>query len=281
MLRFNNGITSAGAALTNEVASPLDLNNPEAAWQELLARLPSVAHQFRHARAVIPFVHVPRHAFRTPQVTGRRWAMLPSAAGVIDPLLSTGFPLTLLGIFRLLELLETTSEGTAREAALTEYGRVTNAELDVTEQLVAALYASMNDAAIFKRLSLLYFAAASYSEAARRLGRPELAPGFLLHAHREFGSEVFACATLASGQPTDHEREALLQRIDRAIEPFDTAGLLDESRNSWYPVLADDLIAGASKLGATTDEIYRLLERCGFDSHRSIRSAAGPTRNSA
>ena len=38
----------------------------------------------------------------------------------------------------------------------------------------------MDDFELFKRLSLLYFAAASYSETARRLGRPELAPGFLL-----------------------------------------------------------------------------------------------------
>jgi tetracycline 7-halogenase / FADH2 O2-dependent halogenase len=281
MLRFNNGITSAGAALTSELASTLDLTNPEAAWQELLARLPSVANQFRRARAVIPFVHVPRLAFRTPTAHGRRWAMLPSAGGVIDPLLSTGFPLTLLGILRLLQVLETTAEGSERDAALNEYGRITNAELDVTERLVAALYASMNDPAIFKRLSLLYFAAASYSEAARRLGRPELAPGFLLHAHQTFGAEVFACATLASCQPIDRERDALMERIDRAIEPFDTAGLLDASRKSWYPVLADDLVAGAPKLKATTDEIYRLLERCGFDSHRSMRSAAGPTRNSA
>ena len=63
-------------------------------------------------------------------------------------------------------------------------------------QLVAALYANMADPALFKRLSLLYFAAASYSEAARRLGRPELAPGFLLHAHPRFGSELRACAAL-------------------------------------------------------------------------------------
>jgi FADH2 O2-dependent halogenase len=281
MLRFNNGITSAGAALTHQLASTLNLTNPEAAWQKLLARLPSVGNQFRHARAVMPFVHAPRLAFRSPQVHGRRWAMLPSAAGVIDPLLSTGFPLTLLGILRLLDVLETTSEGAERDAALTEYGRITNAELDVTEQLVAALYATMNDAAIFKRLSLLYFAAASYSEAIRRLGRPERAPGFLLHAHPQFGDEVRTCAALASSRLSDGTREALMERIDHAIEPFDTAGLLDESRKSWFPVLADDLIAGAPKLGATTDEIYRLLERCGFDIHRSMRSAAGPTRNSA
>jgi tetracycline 7-halogenase / FADH2 O2-dependent halogenase len=281
VLRFNNGITSAGAALTDGFASTLDLARPETAWNQLLAQLPSVGHQFQRARAILPFVHVPRLAFRAQRIRGQRWAMLPSAAGVIDPLLSTGFPLTLLGITRLLEVLETTSAGAQRDTALGEYARITEAELDVTEQLVAALYATMSDAALFKRLSLMYFAAASYSEAVRRLGRPGLAPGFLLHAHPRFGPEVLACATLASSPLTGEERDRLLGRIDRAIEPFDTAGLLDDSRKSWYPVLSDDLIAGAPKLGATVGETYRLLERCGFDVHHSNSSAAGPTRNNA
>ena len=63
------------------------------------------------ARAVLPFVHAPRLAFRSARVAGPSWALLPSAAGVIDPLLSTGFPLTLLGILRLVDLLERTSAG--------------------------------------------------------------------------------------------------------------------------------------------------------------------------
>src|SRR4029079_10716868 len=111
MLRFNNGITSAGAALTGPVAATLDVSHPEIAWHQLLDQLPSVRDQFRRARSVIPFVYVPQLAFRSSQIVGARWAMLPSAAGVIDPLLSTGFPLTLLGITRLLEILQSTSQG--------------------------------------------------------------------------------------------------------------------------------------------------------------------------
>ena len=268
MLRFNNGITSAGAALTDPVAARLDLSEREPAWRRLLATLPSVEDQFRDARPVLPFFHAPHLAFRSQHVCGTRWAMLPSAAGVIDPLLSTGFPLTLLGIGRLLDLLEGTSEGAEREAALQAYARVTQDELDVTEQLVAALYANMTDTTMFKRLGLLYFAAASYSEAERRLRRPELAPGFLLQAHPRFGVELRGCAALATARPQGSERDALLDRIDRAIEPFDTAGLLDEKRRSWYPVLAEDLVAGASKLEATADDVHRLLDRCGFNAAR-------------
>jgi tetracycline 7-halogenase / FADH2 O2-dependent halogenase len=95
MLRFNNGVTSAGAALTDPLAASLVAAEGAPAWHRLLATLPSVADQFRSARAVLPFVHTPRVAFRSRRVSGPAWALLPSAAGVIDPLLSTGFPLTL------------------------------------------------------------------------------------------------------------------------------------------------------------------------------------------
>jgi FADH2 O2-dependent halogenase len=264
ILRFNNGLTSAGAALTDPIADSIAAADGEAAWQRLLERLPSVRDQFLRARATLPFVHAPRLSFRSARAAGSTWALLPSAAGVIDPLLSTGFPLTLLGVLRLADVLERTSPGPERDAALAAYERDTLRELDATEGLVAALYATMTDPALFKRLALLYFAAASFSEAARRLGRPALAPGFLLCDHPIFGPEMAACAALAASASSAEDRRALAARIDRAIEPFDIAGLLDRRRRDWYPVLAADLAAAAPKLDATSAEIHRLLERSGF-----------------
>jgi tetracycline 7-halogenase / FADH2 O2-dependent halogenase len=264
ILRFNNGLTSAGAALTDPVAAALRASDGAAAWDRLLETLPSVAEQFRAARAVLPFVHTPRLAFRSARVAASSWALLPSAAGVIDPLLSTGFPLTLLGISRLVNLLERTTPGAERDAALRDYERATLAELDATERLVAALYATMSDPPLFKRLSLLYFAAASFSETVRRLGRADLAPGFMLSAHPAFGPELDACSRLAASTPRGAARASLESRIDAAIEPFDTAGLLDRGRRDWFPVLAADLLASRSKLRATEVEIRRLLERNGM-----------------
>ncbi len=278
MLRFNNGLTSAGAAVTAALASELVLHDGASAWDRLLERLPSIRAQFAGARAVTPFVHAPRIAYRSQVVCGDRWALLPSAAGVIDPLLSTGFPLTLLGIRRLVEALAGTWDGAGRDEALATYQRQTLRELDATERLVAALYASMDDFALFKRLCLLYFAAASYSEAARRLGRHELAPGFLLCDHAAFAG---ACAAICEavrppaamsvqaltrgGAARRDGREAVMAAIERAIEPFDLAGLADRRRRDWYPVLADDLMASRHKLNAGADEIVALLERCGFE----------------
>jgi FADH2 O2-dependent halogenase len=190
---------------------------------------------------------------------------------VIDPLLSTGFPLTLLGILRLLDILESTDEGPEREAGLRAYAQATHDELEATERLVAALYANMADPPLFKRLTLLYFAAASYAETAWRLGRRELAPGFLLHAHPQFGAELRACSESALRTIDGIAREALLTRIDRAIMPFDVAGLLDRSRRDWYPVLAEDLVTNGSKLNTSSVEIERLLERCGFTRGPGLR----------
>jgi FADH2 O2-dependent halogenase len=87
-----------------------------------------------------------------------------------------------------------------------------------------------------------------------------------LHAHPRFGPELRAgaAAALDISRGTARARTALFERIDRAIEPFDTAGLLDRTRRDWYPVLASDLIANAAKLEASTEEVERLLERCGL-----------------
>jgi FADH2 O2-dependent halogenase len=264
MLRFDNGITSAGAALTDEVAARISAEDGAPAWDRLLDTLPSVREQFEQACAVQPWFHAPRLTFRTTRVCGPGWALLPSAAGVIDPLLSTGFPLTLLGISRLLDILERTARGPERDKALRRYEEITLAELDATEQLVAALYAAMDDVTLFKRLTLLYFAAASFSEASRRLSRPEQAPGFLLHAHQTFGMDLHASAMIALNRPRGRARDALIEEIDRAIAPFDIAGLTDRSRRGWYPVLAEDLVKNSSKLGATRGEIDVLLTRSGF-----------------
>jgi FADH2 O2-dependent halogenase len=264
MLRFNNGITSAGAALTDGVATRISAQDGATGWDRLLDTLPSVREQFEQARAVQPWFYAPRLAFRTTQVCGPGWALLPSAAGVIDPLLSTGFPMALLGIGRLLEILERTPRGAERDEALRRYEEITLAELDATEQLVAALYATMDDVTLFKRLTLLYFAAASFSEASRRLNRPGQATGFLLHAHPTFGMGLHANAMIALNRPQGRARDALIEEIDRAIEPFDIAGLTDRSRRDWYPAVAGDLVKNASKLNATRDEIDVLLTRSGF-----------------
>ena len=265
VLRFNNGVTSAGVAATAEAARELRLAEGASAWARLLERLPSVREQFAEAKTVFHFGHASRLSFRSDVAAGARWALLPSAAGFIDPLLSTGFPLTLLGISRLGDAIQRHWGREEFGQALADYNGTTLRELDSVAQLVGALYARLEDFPLFTALSLLYFAAASFTESARRLGRPELAgAAFLAGDHPAFGPRIRHCCTEALRPLGEAEKEALLREIYQTIEPLDVAGLTDRSRRNWYGAQASDLIAAAGKLGVDAGAIERLLERCGF-----------------
>jgi FADH2 O2-dependent halogenase len=274
VLQFNNGITSAGVAAMDETAGRLGFGEGAASWERLLELIPALKEQFTSAKPERAFTHLPRLGFRSATITGDKWALLPSAAGFVDPLLSTGFPLTLLGVARLAEIFNE-DWGTERfRGSLAEYAEATDAELMAAAGLIGALYANMNDLSVFTSLSLLYFAAVSYAETARRLGKPELAPSFLLHDNPVFGPACRKLLERAHGQRTERESLKLSQDILRAIEPFNVAGLGDAARRNWYPVDAKDLFRSAHKLNASREEISRLLERCGFAVESEVISSA-------
>jgi FADH2 O2-dependent halogenase len=256
VLRFNNGVTSAGVAATQAVANELRFSEGEAAWHRLLARLPALASQFRQAKACQPFRHMQRMSFRSRTIAGERWAMLPSAAGFVDPMLSTGFALTLLGIERLAKILQQPHE-------LQTYAEQTDQDLLASGRLIGSLYAKMGSFSDFCAATMLYFAAVSFAETAYRLGRPELAPGFLLREHPTFGPAL--------------AREAAVEEIPALIEPFNVGGFADPSRNNRYAVRAGDLLGAAHKLGVTKAEINLMLQKSGFfateEDRRSLHSA--------
>jgi FADH2 O2-dependent halogenase len=264
ILRFCNGVTSAGIAATDALAEELRLTDGEPAWERVLLRFPVVREQFLDATAVQPFRHIPRMGFRSAGVSGRNWALLPSAAGFVDPLLSTGFPLTLLGVTRLASIFEHHWGADDFVTQLNEYGQRTDAELVATARLIGALYANFSNFPVFSALSLLYFAAASFAEAARRLGHPELASSFLLHDHPQFGFNCARVLERAHRISGPVESEAIIEEIRRVIEPVNVAGLADSARRNWYPVDAEDLFRSAFKLGASREDISGMLERCGF-----------------
>jgi FADH2 O2-dependent halogenase len=264
-LNFNNGITSAGVAAIDAVANNLEFSAGEAGWRRLLEQLPSLGEIFGAARATIPFIHLPRLAFQSGTVTGGRWALLPSAAGFIDPLLSTGFSLTLLGVARLGQSLRSSWQRPALQNELRAYAELTALELETTSQLVSALYATMGRFDLFKQLTLLYFAASSYSETVRRLGKPQLADGFLLCRHPSFRAQVRQICEAATHPLSADNARKLIESIRTAIEPFDVAGLTDQSRDPWYPATASDLLRQARKVGTSEAEIMVMLRRCGLE----------------
>jgi FADH2 O2-dependent halogenase len=265
VLQFNNGITSAGIAATDIAAARWNLHEGEAAWNRILDTIPSLRNQFAKAKAEQPFRHIPQLSFRSATITGKRWALLPSASGFIDPLLSTGFPLTLLGVDRLASMIEHHWESPDSASHLEAYATETDADLLAATQLIGSLYANLNNFPVFASLTLLYFAAVSFSETAHRLGKPELASSFLLRNHPRFGSTSTQLFERARDIQTQQQADQLSADILRAIEPFNVAGLGKPHLRNWYPVDAQDLFDNAAKLNATQQDIQQLLHRCGFD----------------
>jgi FADH2 O2-dependent halogenase len=257
MLRFNNGVASAGVAATQALAAELKLSEGEPAWQRLLDRLPALRSQFEHAMPCQPFRHMPAVSFRSGTIAGKRWAMLPSAAGFVDPLLSTGFTLTLQGIERLALILQKGFDSAELSVRLQGYAEQTDCDLMSASRLIGALYATMDNFLAFIAVSLLYFAAVSFSEAAFRLGKPELAPGLLLPSAAVLLERAHTLGDVAGTRTFTEE-------VLRVIEPFNLGRFGDPALHNQYPVRAEDLLEAGFKLGAARAEIVAMLERSGF-----------------
>ena len=262
VLRFVNGVTSAGVAATDAAATRLGLHEGAAGWERLLGELPTVARQFAKAETVQPWVYAPRLSFRTGPAAGPGWALLPSAAGFVDPLLSSGFTLTLLGIERLAAALrDHWKSPDGLTAALGSYAVETTADMLALEKFIAALYARLGDFPAFTEIARLYFCAVIHCETTRRLGRPGDSGGFLMRNHPEFAADANACCDAAiAGEPTP----SLRARVDALLKKFDLGGLEDETRRPWYPVMADDLRRCRGRVGASESEVESLLRRSGL-----------------
>lgn len=265
VLRFGSGITSAGvAAAKDALARELDFAEGAPAWARLLARLPTVAAQFAEAEPATAFVHAPRLTFGVGPAAGPGWALLPAAAGFVDPMMSTGFTLTLLGIHRLARAFREAWGTPALEAHLADYADDTRADWAAVERLVGALYASLDASAVFNEVARLYFAAVIYGETARRLGRPEVAGGMLLRGHPEFGPALEELCRLAVTRRAA-DVAFLRSGVAALLARCDLGGLADAARRNWHPVLARDLLEHRGRIGATEAECRALLVRAGFD----------------
>jgi tetracycline 7-halogenase / FADH2 O2-dependent halogenase len=264
VLRFNNGVTSAGVASTSDVAAELGLREGEPAWQRVLDRVPALREQFDGAVACQPFRYMPAVSFRSTGIVGERWAMLPSAAGFVDPLLSTGFALTLIGVERLGRILGGYFESDEITGQLQRYAEQTDGDLLAASRLIGALYATMGNFAAFTAVSLLYFAAVSFAETAYRLGKSELAAGFLLREHADFGPASRRLLERAHRLHGVDDTRAFTDEVLRVIAPFNVGRFGDPALRNCYRVCAEDLLQAGLKFGVSRDEIVSMLDRSGF-----------------
>jgi FADH2 O2-dependent halogenase len=277
-LRFDDGRVSAGIELLGAAAREAraalggaGAADREEALRRIVRRYPTLAAQYGEARALRPVAFVPRLQRRLARAAGPSWLLLPHAFAFSTPLFSTGIAWSLLGVERAARLLEA---GEAPEAAsLERYSRLLALEAGWVERLAAGAFAAMSaaepgDLGAFGPWSLLYFAAASWSEARQRLLPEERADSGawcwepFLGAGDPGLEEIVVQAEerlrqiLAGGAP-----RAFDAWVRSAIPPRDVAGLGRGDRGGLYPVDLEDLVAAHDVLGLTEDEVRRALPR--------------------
>ena len=259
VLRFGNGVTSAGVAVEDWLAEELRLADGEPAWARLLARYPSIAAQFADARPIRRSRGCRGWPIAQRQAAGERWAMLPSAAAFIDPLFSTGIPLTLLGIERLaanaggrIVRRPASTVEAARSTTRVAYNDVTLADADHTARFIAGCYAGFRQFPMFAAYSMFYFAAASFSEMAAAAG--VAARAARLPVRRQSTRSASALERLSPAlQPAPSMLERYERDVGSAVADWNIAGLCDPQKRNWYPVDLEDTIRGAGKLGLTPE----------------------------
>ena len=185
--------------------------------------------------------------------------MLPSAAAFVDPLFSTGIPLTLLGIERLVKILEDSWGTDNLNSRLNEYGELTLKEADWTAKFIGACYAAMWDFPRFADFSMFYFAAASYSEMARRLQETPSVRRYLAADQPEFARGLEWCADKLTSRAASLNG-SFAGEVEEKIRSLNVAGLAAPEKRNWYGVDLQDLVINADKLGFTPEAMRRIIK---------------------
>lgn len=234
ILRFENGIISAGFSLDPEAHPMRADETAEAEWSRLLRTYPSLARQFRDAEPVRPFTRTCRLQRRLSRASGTDWALLPHAAGFLDAWLSPGIAQTLFAVNRLGLMLADDWRSPRREQRLEEYGRTVLRELAWVDEITGSCFACFDRFPIMATAAMLYFTAAIYCEERDRNGLAREDDAFLLADHAEYRAIAAGLFRQARTLPAS-DAERFMVEAHHFLEPYNSCGLCDPSRRNMYP----------------------------------------------
>ncbi len=179
VLRFNNGVTSAGVMYDGERRPPDGDTAPDAQWAAMLRRYPSLGLQFEQARPVQPWTRTGRVQRKACRVAGDNWAMLAHAAYFLDPLFSSGNAHSLLTAERLSRIFARHWGRASLKMELTAYQATLHREVDFVDQLIHGCYRAFGNFELLSAFTMCCFAEAIYSEQRRKKGLADPREGFL------------------------------------------------------------------------------------------------------
>jgi FADH2 O2-dependent halogenase len=236
VLRFDNGITSAGFSLDPDVY-PLNADEaPDAEWGRLLDRYPSLHHQFAAAKRIRPWARTGRLQRRLTRAAGPDWALLPHAAGFLDAWLSPGIAQTLFAVERLGRILAEDGRTAQRKRRLAEYGESVLRELAWVDDITGTCFACFDRFEVMVTVSMLYFVAAIYCEERERAGQASADAAFLLADDDRYRAIAARVVREAPSVPAA-AAASFAAEFRAAVQPYVRAGLCDPARRNMYPYL--------------------------------------------
>jgi len=102
---FDNGVTSVGLSLDNDLYPPSDLIAEEE-FKKFTDQLPIVKELLSEAKNTKPYMKTGRTQFSSKQFGGARWALMPASAFGLDAWQSTGITLSFMALDRLIWTLD-------------------------------------------------------------------------------------------------------------------------------------------------------------------------------
>ncbi len=244
VLRFNNGITSAGIAFDGERRPHTAGGDSEAEWQAVLRRYPSIGRQFARAERIRSWVRTGRMQRQARRAVGPDWAMLPHTAYFFDALFSAGNAHTLIGISRLAQLFEQRERGASPGRRLPTieqlagYEQQLFQEIEFLDWLVHGCYRTFGRFDLLSAYTMYYFAGAVESETRFRGGAEQ--HGFLFSDFEPFRSavkrsyEAIVRHEAAGGSSAEFAAE-LFAQVAADIAAFNRAGFCDAQKRNMYP----------------------------------------------
>ena len=208
-------------------------------WQKRIEEFPSLRQQFSDASVVAPeggLQHVPRLQYLRKVISGRGWAMLPSSAGFIDPLHSSGIAHAMANIERLTALFPGAG-ALPSEACLHQYGKNMKHEFLWIDLLVSACYEALFDFRLFQRVCMWYFLAVIHYER-QRLSGSQSPPTFLSANCQDLQTVIRKHLTdlprREDGPLSRHQINRLNSDYREAMAPFNHADLLSTANHPFY-----------------------------------------------
>ena len=140
-----NPLVSVGLTIDPRRYPKTDLP-PEKEFSDFIQLFPSVARQFKNAKAVRPWVSTGRLQYSSTRTLGQRFCLMSHAAGFVDPLYSRGLINTMEVLYGLIEpLLAALREDDFSEERFASLERTQQKVIDYADRVVNASFISWSD----------------------------------------------------------------------------------------------------------------------------------------